>query len=166
MSAGDPYRPPDADLEGRPGAPPPRPVLGIVTGLVVDFAGTFFFAIVLAVMYGMILANRGLSEEAVMAALESTEILSAYGLISLAMGFAMSFLGGWTCVRVGRVTTLHAPAVLAAIGAALGLWLGGGAYDIGINLMFSLFSAATVMFGAWSAIQNQAALSSPHDREP
>ncbi len=151
MSEPDPYRPPGADLDGTGGLPP-RPVRGVLTGMLVDWGGTIMLSIVFAIVYSGMLAARGLSEPQIIAVLESSDLTSGFGLLNTAMGTLMSFLGGWVCVRAGRSTSLKPPAVLAVLGVLVGLWLGSGDLAIGVTLMLILFSSAATMIGAWQAI--------------
>lgn len=152
MTAPDPYRTPEADLDGTAGLRP-RPVRGVLIGLVVDWGGTIVLSLVFAVVYAGMLAARGLSESEILAVFESIEPTSPFGLASMAMGTGMSLLGGWVCVRVGRSPSLRPPAVLAGLAVLIGLGLSGNDVDLGMNLMMMLFSVSATMIGAWLAIQ-------------
>lgn len=148
----DPFRPPDADLGDARGLPP-RPVRGIAMGILVDWGGTMALAIAFTIVYTAMLAARGLSEDAIIATLESSSsgIYSGLGLLNTIMGMAMSFAGGWVCVHVGRSPSLKPPAVLAGLSALFGFWLVEDNIDIGIFLMLTLFATSATMIGAWQA---------------
>lgn len=143
----NPYEPPGSRLE-KPGARPARPVRGVIAGLVVDIAGTVLGTNVLGIGYGIVLALQGYNEDQIAAVVENLDVFSGFGLLTTAVGFYMSYLGGYWCLRVARTTDLRPGYVLAGLIAALGLSLSLLAGNFWIGLLLTVIGFCATMLGA------------------
>src|SRR5690349_20937062 len=97
----NPYRAPTAAVRDPP--PPPRsPILAMVAGLAVDIGGSMLASIVIGIVYAVVLASRGMAPEEVGKILTALDPSSGYFILSSAIGFGFSLLGGYVCARIAR----------------------------------------------------------------
>lgn len=144
----NPYTPPEAVVADQ--APlPGSPVKAIVLGMLVDIGGTVVVGSVFSIVYAIVLAQQGMNQEQVMEAMQDAPILSAYGLISTALGLGFSVLGGYVCARIVKRSELRTAAIMAAISTVLGLLLSGGETSAPKVVTLLLLGIAAVMVGAW-----------------
>ncbi len=147
----NPYETPDSNLGGSE-LREPRPVRGIVLGLVADLGGTTVCGVVLALIYGVVLAAQGMNGEDVQQTLSNIDIYSLYGAVSTLLGLAMSCLGGYVCIKVSNGTNLTNPIVLGAITFLIAVLLAWDAYDLIEFMALSVVSFLATLWGARTAL--------------
>ena len=141
----NPYQTPDSNLDV-PELLEQRPIRGIVLGLVADLGGTTLCSVVLVLIYGSMLASQGMNAADIEQTLSSVETFSLYGNISTLFGLAMSFLGGYVCIRVSNGVDLTNPIALGVITFLVAVLLAWDAYD---PIEFVLLSAVSFMATLW-----------------
>jgi hypothetical protein len=142
------YTPPEAVVADQ--APlPGSPVKAIALGMLVDIGGTIAVGSVISIVYAIVLAQQGMTQEQVMEAMQDAPILSTYGLISTVVGLAFSVLGGYVCARIVKRSELRMGAIMAAISTVLGLLLSGGETSAPKIVTLLLLGITAVMVGAW-----------------
>ena len=150
----NPYETPDSNLNG-PELREPRPIRGIVLGLVADLGGTTVCSVVLTLIYAVVLAVQGMNAEDVQETLSSIELVSVYGAISTLLGLAMSCLGGYVCIRVSNGTNLTNPIALGAITFLIAVWLAWDAYDLIEFMALSVVSFLATLWGGRKALSRR-----------
>ena len=143
----DPYKAPDADLEIVEDLPP-RPVLGIVSGIIIDFAGTFLIAIVASMIYGIILAGRGVPVSELEAAISNTGMTSLYGIILTTLGLLMSYVAGFYCAKISRAKNYLYPGIMASISVVLGSIISWSTTGILMLVILNASGVIAVLLGA------------------
>lgn len=155
MSAANPYAPPDAKLAD----PPPRPgspVKAVTLGLLVDIGGTTLATLLLAFVYGVVLAASGAGSEEIAAAVDGGLADSWLFYATSGVGLAFSVLGGYVCARIARRAELKLGAVMAGLSAVIGVALGGDHYQLGTLASLTIASIGAVLIGArWGAARNR-----------
>ncbi|HJR69460.1 MAG TPA: hypothetical protein VKA43_05430 [Gammaproteobacteria bacterium] len=142
----NPYAAPTTPVKDPP--PPPRsPILAVLAGVAVDIGGTVVASIVIGIVYAMSLASQGRSLEQVEQALTEADPMSAYYVVTMAVGFGFSVLGGYVCSRVARREERRYAAIAALLVVAIGLGMGGGSFSLWANIGMALLSFASVMLG-------------------
>ncbi len=144
----NPYTPPEAFVADQ-AALPGSPVKAIALGMLVDIGGTIAVGSLISIAYAIVLAQQGMDQEQVMAAMQDAPILSTYGLISTGVGLTFSVLGGYVCARIVKRAELRTGAIMAAISTVLGLLLSGGETSAPKVVTLLLLGVAAVMVGAW-----------------
>jgi hypothetical protein len=147
MDSRNPYGAPGAKLAD-PAQRPGSPYKAVGLGVLADFGGTFAVSIVVAFVYGVVLAGEGTSPEDIEAALKTVSPDSMYFWIGAIGGGACSVLGGYVCARIARQSEYTLGVILAAINVVLGLVLGSGDTDVGMHIVLNAATVACVMFGA------------------
>jgi len=153
----NPYRPPDSNLSPADSGPT-RPVLGVVSGFIIDVGGTVVVTMLLAVVYSVLLASRGLDPEEIQATISATGRWSVYGLGLGAAGLAMSFLGGYSCSRIARARDLRPGLVLAALTALVGVAFTLESENLMWNLLLVAVGFLVTLFGAHRALERDEAV--------
>jgi len=144
----NPYTPPEATVADQPPAPG-SPIKAVALGMLTDIGGSIVVGGVLSIVYGIVLAQQGLTPEQAMDAIKNAPILSPFGLISTAMGLGFSFLGGYVCARIAKRSELRLGAVMAVLNTVLGLLLSGDQTSAPKLIVLVLLSIAAVMVGSW-----------------
>src|SRR5262245_29621468 len=154
MSVPSPYRPPEAPVAD---AEKPRgsPVKGMIFGLLVDIGGSFVASVVLFFVWAIWLGASGLEPEAIAQAMAEPDPVSAFSLISYAVGGGFSLLGGYVCARVARETEMRCAAVVATVSSLVSLAMGTG-LPVALYLFLTVLTFAAVMFGGWMGQQHNA----------
>lgn len=151
----NPYRAPGAavaDVDRPHGSP----VKGVLYGVLVDIVGTSIATFVLMVVYGLYLGATSASQEEMERAALQLDLASPIGIASIVIGYAFSFLGGYVCARVARRAEIKWTAVVAAITAAFGLFMGLQAFSLALNLFFAVVAVAVVMAGGYTGARRNA----------
>lgn len=143
----DPYKAPDADLEIVEDLPP-RPVRGIVSGLIIDFAGTFLLAFVASIIYGFILALRGVPISQLEASLTNTAPTSLYGIILVFLGLFISYVAGFYGAKISRARDYLYPGIQASISVVLGSILSWSTTGLLVLVFLNILGVVAVLLGA------------------
>lgn len=98
----DPYEPPKSEVEDV-SQPQPRPIFGIVIGVVVDLGGTLVGAFLFVIGATVVLAAQGLQFAEIEASVTQPEVGSLFFNVFLVIGLGFSLLGGYVCARISRV---------------------------------------------------------------
>jgi hypothetical protein len=147
MEPHNPYGAPQAKLAD----PPPRPgspYKAVLLGLAADIGGTIALSILIALVYGIQLAAYGASAEEIEAASTSLPADSWAFWAGTLGGCLFSGLGGYVCARIAGQSEYSLGVILAAISVVLGLLLGGGGIDVGLQFVLYAVSVACVLAGA------------------
>jgi hypothetical protein len=155
----NPYQAPGAVVADRDN-PKGSPVKAVIYGVLVDIIGSTIAGAVLVFVYGIILATRGASPEAIAAAVTTADPTSAFSLAGTAIGLGFSCLGGYVCARVVREAELKWAAVTAAISITIGFGLGMQSLSVGVNLLFAVLGVAVVMLGGYAGARRNATAAS------
>jgi len=143
----DPYKAPDADLEVVEDLPP-RPVRGIVFGLIIDFVGTFLLAFLASVIYAFVLAASGVPVSELEASMTNTGPTSLYGIVLTLLGLSMSYVAGFYCTKISRARNYRYPGIMAGISVVLGTLLSWGTTGILMLLVLNILGVSFVLLGA------------------
>lgn len=155
MSATNPYAPPDAQL-GDPPAGPGSPYKAVTLGLLVDIGGTTLATLLLAFVYGIVLAASGAGADEIAAAVDGGLTDSWLFYATSAIGLGFSALGGYVCARIARRAELRIGGVMAVLSAVIGVLLAGDQYQLGTFASLTLASIGAVLIGArWGAARNR-----------
>lgn len=143
----DPYKPPDSDLDV-PETLPPRPVRGILIGLVIDLGGTILLVFISSIIYGVVLASGGASQSEIESSITNMGPDSIFGIVNTILGLLMSFIGGFYCARIARAKDYLYPGIMAAILFLLSIILGWGTMSLILLVSLSMASVVAIMLGA------------------
>jgi hypothetical protein len=119
----------------------------MVAGLAVDIGGSMLASIVIGIVYAVVLASRGMAPEEVGKILTALDPSSGYFILSSAIGFGFSLLGGYVCARIARRDERRLSVILAALIEVIGLVLGAVRLGIGLNLLMLVLTFAAVTAG-------------------
>lgn len=151
MAGENPYAPPQAKLADAPAAPGSA-FKAVALGLAADLGGTLLAGIVI----GLVGLASGIAPEA----LEKISLDPGSWLFWAggAAGLACSVLGGYVCARIARRDEMRLGAVLAALTALAGFYIGADGLQLGTLLAMTLLSIGAVLYGAhWGAAKNRSA---------
>ena len=144
----NPYAPPEATLRDQP----PRPgsaFKAIALGLAADIGGTLLATVILALIYGVVLAAAGVNREDIAAAMQASATDSWFFYLTALVGLGFSVLGGYVCARIARRSELKLGAILAALSALVGILLSGDdPQQLGTFLSLTLLGIGAVLVGA------------------
>src|SRR5262245_21392943 len=143
----NPYAPPEASVQDRP-SKPGSAFKAIALGLVVDVGGSLIAAIILAAIYGATLAATGVPREDIAAAMQASATDSWFFWVGSLVGLSFSVLGGYVCARIARRSEMKFGAIVAALSAVSGFFLGGDQLQLGTNLSMTLLTFGAVLVGA------------------
>ena len=146
MSA-DPFKPPDSDISIDE-VLPPRPVLGITAGFLVDTGGTIAGSFIVMLVYGIVLGATGGTAADIERFVANYDPYSLIGFILVFVGLAMSYLAGYVCARVSRARDLKYPAVLATISFVTGTLAGWDEEHIVMLLLLGVVGFVAILIGA------------------
>ena len=150
----NPYQPPGSGFKQPPrDREPGSTVKAVLLGAATDIGGTMAAGLVLGIVYALVLAAQGYSNDQITASFENIDPLSGFGLISSIAGLSMSVLGGYVCARVANVTSFLAIGILSAVSVTFGALMGGGEYEWPMLLALNLLSLAGIFFGGWLYIR-------------
>lgn len=150
----NPYQPPGSGFKQPPrDREPGSTVKAVLLGAATDIGGSMVAWLVLGIVYALVLAAQGYSNDQITASFENIDPLSGFGLISSIAGLSMSVLGGYVCARVANVTSFLAVGILSAVSVTFGALMGGGEYEWPMLLALNLLSLAGIFFGGWLYIR-------------
>ena len=143
----NPFAPPRPDSSVKS---PKRgsPVVAVLAGVAADIGGTFLAVILVGIVIAATLGLQGMSQEQIGEVFEQVHPASWESILGYIVGLAFSVLGGYVCARVAGHSEYKLAAIVAAIGAVLGL-MGSGQMSPGLDLLLTFLSVACVMAGAW-----------------
>ena len=147
MEPRNPYGAPQAKLAD-PAPQPGSPYKAVLLGLAADIGGTIVLSILIALAYGIQLAAYGSSAEEIEAASRSLPVDSWAFWAGTLGGCLFSGLGGYVCARIAGQSEYSLGVILAAISVVIGLMLGGGGIDLGLQFVLYAVSVACVLAGA------------------
>jgi hypothetical protein len=122
----NPYRPSNAALKDsptrhtRPVRPPRSATVSVIAGLAIDIGGTTVVGIVIAIVYGILLAGRGTAPEQIQEALTQVDTESGFFLFNAAVGLGFSMLGAYVCARMVKRDELRVTAIMAVLSNVMG----------------------------------------------
>ena len=144
----NPYAPPEAtvnDLPPRPGSA----FKAVALGLAADIGGTLVSTAILALVYGIALAAAGVKREDIIATMQASATDSWFFYLTALVGLGFSVFGGYVCARIARRSELMLGAILAALSALTGFFLGGDdPQQLGTFLSLTLLGIGAVLAGA------------------
>jgi hypothetical protein len=143
----NPYEPPHAPVTRRNREPGSIPK-AVATGAVIDIGGTMLGGILLGFAYSILLAIQGRTAAEVEQALTKIEPFSLFGLTLMAMGMAMSALGGYQCAVVANRVTYLAPGIMSLISVTSSAMLNNGQVQLPELLLLSGLTVAAILGGA------------------
>ncbi len=142
----NPYKAPTTPVKDVP--PPPRsPLLAVLAGVAVDIGGTMVAGLVIGIVYAVMLASQGMNPEQIGEVLVEADPRSGYFAVSVVVGLGFSVLGGYVCGRLARRRERFFAAIAGLLSVAIGLSMGGSAFDFGGDAGMSLLSFASVVLG-------------------
>jgi hypothetical protein len=143
----NPYGAPQAKLAD-PAQRPGSPYKAVLLGLLADFGGTIVLSVLIVIAYGIQLAAYGMTPEEIEAASKSLPVDSWAFWAGTFGGAGFSVLGGYVCARIAGQSEYTLGVILAAISMLLGMVLGGGGDDVGMQVVLHATSIACVIVGA------------------
>jgi hypothetical protein len=141
------YQPPRANVDPRNREPGSIPK-AVAIGAIIDIGGTILGSTLVAMCYAIILGMQGLSNDAIAQALTRADRWSLYGIVVMAIGTAMSVLGGYQCAVIANRNTYHAPGILSVISVGSGALMSEGQAALPQLLFFSALTVAAILGGA------------------
>lgn len=141
-----PYAPPSSESKDAP-QEAGSPVKAIVLGLLTDIGGTMATSFLLSIVFAVVWANQGMSNEQVVALMSDRALSNPFTLTATIFGTVCSYLGGFICARIVRRSEIRYGAVLAAISVLVGF-----AFSIGDSSPvritgLAILSVVVVMLG-------------------
>lgn len=143
----NPHEPPRANLHLQNKEPGSLPK-AVAIGVVIDVGGTLIVGVGAAIIYGLVLGARGLSEEAIASAFKELDPWSAFGLFTSFLGMLVSGFAGYNCARIANRPDYLAPGILAMISCAFGAALSADLYAQIELLVLSALTVVAVLGGA------------------
>lgn len=143
----NPYEPPRANVERTNSERGSLPK-AIAIGVLIDIGGSLAVGFAAAILYGIVLGATGHSEEEITRTFENLGTWSAFSLLSMSMGLAISAFAGYQCARIANRDGYLGPGILAMISCALGVLLSGDAYSQAEMLILSALNVVAVLGGA------------------
>ena len=119
----DPFTPPRAELTQKPQLVPGPAWKAILLGLLADIGGSFATGIVYTIGFSLYLASETADPEAILQFLQDPPPDSVYLWLGYMIGSGFSLLGGYVCARVAKQNEYKLGALLATLGALLGLFM-------------------------------------------
>lgn len=141
------YEPPRAPVKMR-SREPGSIVKAVVVGAVIDIGGTTLAGILFGVLYFIVLNAQGHSEAEIRQVLTTLDPYSAFGLFMMAIGTAMSALGGYQCAVIANRTTYLAPGIMSLVSVASSAMLSGEQTALPRLLILSGVTVAAILGGA------------------
>jgi hypothetical protein len=141
------YEPPRAPVDPRNREPGSIPK-AVIIGAAIDIGGTILGGILIGLVYSMLLGFQGLPSAEVERALTTFEPFSAFGLTLMAMGTAMSALGGYQCAVIANRNTYLAPGIMSLISVTSSAMLNDGQLPLPQLLLMSGLTVAAILGGA------------------
>jgi hypothetical protein len=154
------YEPPRAPVKVRSREPGSIPK-AVVVGAVIDIGGTTLAGILFGVLYYIVLSSQGQSEAQIQQTLTALDPFSAFGLLMMAIGTAMSALGGYQCAAIANRTTYLAPGIMSLVSVASSAMLSGAQTPLPRLLILSGVTVAAILGGASLYIRKIAPPSQP-----
>jgi hypothetical protein len=141
------YEPPRARLAPRSREPGSIPK-AVAIGAAIDIGGTILGGIVIGLAYSVLLGIQGRSTAEVKEALTTFDPFSLFGLTLMAMGTAMSALGGYQCAVIANRTTYLAPGIMSLISVTSSAIMNDGQLPLPQLLLMSGLTVAAILGGA------------------
>ena len=114
--SGNPYEAPESELTPEDLPPlPPRPFRGNLAGSLADYLGTAIAFILVYLITLTIAIFRGAPLDEFGDVIFPERYLDFLGLAQFVIGFSMSMLGGYLCIRISRGTNYRYPLYQAVI---------------------------------------------------
>ena len=149
---GNLYAPPQSDVsvvDRRPGSI----VRAVVVGTLIEIVGTFVAGLLIGLVYGVVMATRGVSPDAMQAMLEHLDPRSGFVWISSFVGALVSVLAGYVCARIANTLSYKPAFILAGVSCVLGTLTGIGSYAWWFLALLAALTAGAVLLGAWLRIK-------------
>ncbi|MEJ2591080.1 MAG: hypothetical protein P8178_06735 [Candidatus Thiodiazotropha sp.] len=144
---GNLYAPPKSDVsvvDGKPGSL----LRAVAVGTLIEIVGTFIAGLLIGLVYGVVMASRGVSPEAMQAMLEHLDPGSGFVWISSLAGALVSLLAGYVCARIANTLSYRPALILAGISCTLGTLTGIGSYAWWFLALLAALTACAVLLGA------------------
>jgi len=126
----------------------PRPVLGVLLGLLIDIGGTVITFGAVSIVYMYVLARNGTRHRDLIEAFTSTNPESAFFLLCMAMLASCCFFGGLVCQRLARSPHDGLTALTALLCIAIGLAATSRLYSWVEWLIMAAVTACSLFLGA------------------
>lgn len=143
----NPYQPPRARLEPRQ-REPGSISKAVVIGAAIDIGGTMLGGLVVGLFYSALLGMQGRSSAEIQQALTQFDVWSPLGILVIAIGLAMSVLGGYQCAVIAHRTTYLAPGIMSLVSVTSSALLSEGQSQLPELLLTSGLTVAAVLGGA------------------
>ena len=141
------YEPPRAPVSRRNREPGSIPK-AVAVGAVIDIGGTILGGILIGFVYSILMGIQGRSAAEVEQALTTFEPFSLFGLTLMAMGIAMSALGGFQCAVIANRPTYLAPGIMSLVSVTLSAMLNNGQVQLPQLLLMCGLTVAAILGGA------------------
>ena len=146
----NPFQPPRSGFEKPPRDREPGSLFkAVVVGVAIDIGGTIAGGLILGILYHIAHAARGLSSAQIQALLETANPFDTFRILGMALGLAMSVLGGFFCARTANVNSYTAVGIVSAISVTVGTLNGAGEYDWSTLLVLNLLGLVCIFVGGW-----------------
>ncbi len=135
--------------------PKGSPTKAVVIASAVDIIGTLAVGVVIAMVYGAILASSGVSLEGIAGRFESIDILSPFSLTGIGLGCLITIYSGYLCAKIVNDSEYKIVSIFGAITVLFGWVVGVSYYSLVENVVFSLLTLFCVYLGAWFHVKNK-----------
>ena len=132
------------------------PVKAIAVGALVDIFGSIIVGVIIAVIYGVMLAGSGVSTEEIAKRFSNIDPYSAFSIIATIIGCFISLVSGYVCARIVNFSEYKFVAILGLISSTFGVILGGSTGTVIENVFIVLLTFISVMLGAWVHVNDKA----------
>ena len=132
------------------------PLKAIIIGLVVDIAGSFVSAFIMAIAYSVLLASRGLSPQEIEHRLTNLDPYSAFSIITMVVGGCMTVLGGYVCARIVNHSEYRYTFIFGFISAAFGHIASESYYSTLDSIALGILTLGCALLGAWLRVVQKA----------
>lgn len=132
------------------------PVKAVITGLVVDIAGSLISAFVLVIAYSALLTSRGWSPQEIEHHLTNLDPYSVFSVITMIVGGFMTVLGGYVCARIVNYSEYKFTFVFGSISAAFGYIASESHYSTLDNIALGILTLGCALLGAWLRVIQKA----------
>jgi len=147
---GDIYKSPQAVLEVvADGNYRGSPLKAITIATLIDIVGSLFSSVVIAIVYSVMLASRGMPEDEVASKLQHISFLSPVSLIGLSIGCMITVYAGYFCAKKVNYSEYKFVSIYCLISVLFGLILGSSYNSPGEIISLSVLTIISAFFGAW-----------------
>jgi len=120
---------------------------------VADTTFTLAAGIAFTLAYGAFLAGTGMSQDEVQEALGTKNPDAFFTVMTLGIGGAGSFIGGYLCARIAKHREYTLAAILTAISLCLGWAITPEDESAAMILMGTVVTVALTLAGAWLGVR-------------